>query len=92
MSSESKLSVEQLVAAGVERELKAVLDNAAEGLHWVGRDGTILWANKTELALLGYTPEEYIGRHIAELHVDAPVIDDILARLSRGETLDRTCA
>ena len=32
------------VAEVVDRELKACLDHAAEGLHFVGRDGTIkLW-------------------------------------------------
>ena len=76
-----------MVAARVDQELKNLLDHAAEGLHWVGPDGTILWANQTELRLLGYSPEEYIGRHIGEFHVDPPVIDDILDRLARGETL-----
>ena len=76
------------LAARVDEELKRCLDNAAEGLHWVGPDGTILWANQTELALLGYSAEEYVGRHIAEFHVDQPVIEDILTRLTRGETLN----
>jgi len=42
------------IAEVVDRELKACLDHAAEGLHFVGADGTILWANQTELDLLGY--------------------------------------
>lgn len=70
-----------------EWELRDFLDNAAVGLHWVGPDGTILWANRSELELLGYTPEEYVGRHIAEFHADAPVIADILERLTHNETL-----
>ena len=77
----------EALAERVDEHLKRCLDHAAEGLHWVGPDGTILWANQTELDLLGYTAEEYIGHHIAEFHVDAPVIEDILARLTRGETL-----
>jgi PAS domain S-box-containing protein len=80
-------AVAREVAELVERELKHCLDHAAEGLHWVGPDGTILWANQTELDLLGYARDEYIGHNIAEFHVDEPVIDDILARLARGETL-----
>ncbi|HEV3484673.1 MAG TPA: PAS domain S-box protein [Vicinamibacterales bacterium] len=75
------------IAELVDRELKQCLDRAAEGLHWVGPDGTILWANQTELDLLGYSRDEYIGHNIAEFHVDRGVIDDILARLTRGETL-----
>jgi PAS domain S-box-containing protein len=70
-----------------EAALADFLDNAAIPLHWVGADGTILRANKAELGLLGYAPEEYVGRHIAEFHVDPAVIADILRRLTAGETL-----
>jgi PAS domain S-box-containing protein len=70
-----------------ERDLRDFFDNASVGLHWVGPDGVILRVNQTELDMLGYTREEYAGRHIAEFHVDADVIDDILRRLSAGETL-----
>ncbi len=70
-----------------ERELADFVENAAEGLHRVGPDGTILWANKAELSLLGYRWEEYVGRHIAEFHADPDVIGDILRRLNAGETL-----
>ena len=70
-----------------ERELSDFFDNAAVGLHWVGPDGTVLRVNDTELAMLGYTREEYVGHHIAEFHVSAPVIGDILTRLTAGETL-----
>lgn len=62
-------------------------ENAALSLHWVGPDGTILKANRYELDFLGYERDEYEGHSIAEFHVDADVIEDILARLSRGETL-----
>jgi PAS domain-containing protein len=71
------------------RELEDFFENGAIGLHIVSGTGIILRANKAELALLGYTPEEYVGRRIAEFHADAPVIGDILQRLSCGEDLDR---
>ncbi|MBW8877741.1 MAG: MEDS domain-containing protein [Acidobacteria bacterium] len=70
-----------------ERELSDFLENAVEGLHQVGADGTILWANQAELDMLGYEPDQYIGHHIAEFHLDRDVIDDILSKLQRGETL-----
>jgi PAS domain S-box-containing protein len=70
-----------------ERELSDFVENAAEGLHRVGADGTILWANKAELQMLGYRWEEYVGHNIAEFHADEPVIGNILCRLSAGETL-----
>jgi PAS domain S-box-containing protein len=64
-----------------------LFENGALGLHFVGADGIILNANQAELDFLGYSREEYIGHHIAQFHVDAPVIEDILARLNRKETL-----
>ncbi|MBC7933101.1 MAG: PAS domain S-box protein [Rubrivivax sp.] len=70
-----------------ERELADFIENASLGLHWVGADGTILWANQAELDLLGYTREEYVGRNITEFHADREVIDDILQRLTNKETL-----
>lgn len=68
-----------------EAELRDFVENATVSLHWVGADGTILWANRAELELLGYASEEYIGRNIVEFHVDRPVIDDILGRLLSKE-------
>ncbi len=70
-----------------ERELADFFENATEGLHWVGPDGTILRANRAELDLLGYTAEEYVGHKIAEFHADEGVIADILRRLQAGEEL-----
>jgi PAS domain S-box-containing protein len=70
-----------------QAELTDFVENATVGLHWVGPDGIILWANKAELDLLGYSKGEYIGRHIAEFHADPPVISDILCRLTGGEEL-----
>jgi PAS domain S-box-containing protein len=70
-----------------EKEFADFVENAAEGLHRVGAEGTILWANKAELQMLGYRWEEYVGRHIADFHVDAPVIESILAKLEAGCTL-----
>jgi PAS domain S-box-containing protein len=67
--------------------LRDFLENAPQGLRRVGPDGLILWANRAELEMLGYTREEYVGRHIAEFYADAPVIEDFLARLALGETL-----
>jgi PAS domain S-box-containing protein len=70
-----------------ETELRDFLENAVVGMHWVAADGTILWANKAELNLLGYERDEYVGRHISEFHADVAVIADILQRLGRNEEL-----
>jgi PAS domain S-box-containing protein len=73
-----------------EQELADFFDNATVGLHWAGPDGTILRANRAELAMLGYSADEYIGHCIAEFHVDGSTIDGILGRLRSGETV-RAC-
>ncbi len=70
-----------------QRELSDFFENAVEGLHKVGPDGTILWANRAECNLLGYSEAEYVGHPITEFHADADVIADILQRLQRGESL-----
>ncbi|MEO6727075.1 MAG: PAS domain S-box protein, partial [Blastocatellia bacterium] len=71
-----------------QQELKDFVENATVGLHWVGPDGIILWANRADRESLGYTQEEYVGHHIAEFHADQEVINDILHRLTHNETLD----
>jgi len=70
-----------------EEQLRDFVENAPLGLHRVGPDGTILWANQAELDLLGYAANEYVGRNIAAFHADADVIEDILVRLRGGEVL-----
>lgn len=70
-----------------EDQLRDFLDNAVDGIHWVDADGIILYANKAELALLGYSRTEYVGRNITEFHVDRDVIQDLLGRLRSGQTI-----
>jgi PAS domain S-box-containing protein len=77
----------QKALARREKELLDFVENASEGLHKVAANGIILWANRAELDLLGYAPEEYIGRHIAQFHADEDVINGMLARLQAGESL-----
>jgi PAS domain S-box-containing protein len=70
-----------------EEELAEFFENAAVGLHCAGPGGTILRVNHAELSMLGYDREEYVGRDIAEFHADPEVVEDILRRLARRETL-----
>jgi PAS domain S-box-containing protein/excisionase family DNA binding protein len=84
-SAERKRAEQEL--RRTEAELHDFLEQAVVGLHWVGADGTILWANQAELDMLGYSAEEYIGHHIAEFHADQDAIADILQRLTAKQTL-----
>ncbi len=70
-----------------DRELREFLDHATVGLRWVGPDGRILWANRAELDLVGYSEAEYIGRHIADFLVEPKIAADMLGRLAREESL-----
>ena len=84
----ARLRQAEAAASRSQRELQDFFDNASLGMHWVGPEGLIQTANKAELAMLGYRREEYVGRHIAEFHVDRAVIDDILQRLHAGEVIE----
>jgi PAS domain S-box-containing protein len=70
-----------------EEQLRDFVENATLGLHRVASDGTILWANRAELQMLGYDESEYVGRRIDEFHADQSTIDHIMSRLSCGEEL-----
>jgi PAS domain S-box-containing protein/excisionase family DNA binding protein len=70
-----------------QRELDDFVENAVVGLHRVGPDGRILWANRAELDLLGYARDEYVGRPVADFHADPSTIADILRRLAAREEL-----
>jgi PAS domain S-box-containing protein len=71
-----------------ERALKDYFENASICLHWVNNDGFIVWANLAELNLLGYTEDEYIGRHISEFHANKGAIEDIMWRLTNKQRIE----
>lgn len=71
-----------------ERELADFFENAPVGLHWIGPEGRILRANRAELALLGYSREEFVGRHISEFHEKPEIARMMLDLLRAGETFD----
>ena len=70
-----------------KEQIISFLETASIGMHWVGPDGIILWANAADFKMLGYEREEYVGHPIAEFHADQSVITNILARLWRNEKL-----
>jgi PAS domain S-box-containing protein len=70
-------------------EIEDFFENGSMPLHIVSAEGIILRANKAELAMLGYRPDEYIGQPITSFHADAETIGDILLTLSACRRLDR---
>ena len=51
-----------------DEELIDFFQNAPIAMHWLNGNGTVLWANQTELNVLGYTAEEYIGKSCLYTH------------------------
>jgi PAS domain S-box-containing protein len=68
-------------------DLNDFIEQGAMPLHWVDRNGIIIWANRAELEMMGYTREEYIGQPIARFHADQNIVSDVLTRLSADETI-----
>ncbi|CAN0243565.1 unnamed protein product [Ectocarpus sp. 6 AP-2014] len=63
-------------------------DEAPIALHWLGGDGKVIWANKRELEVLGYTREEYIGQEITKFCPDSSeTVLDIFKELGSGNTI-----
>lgn len=70
-----------------EKNLSDFFENAAVGLHWASPEGIIQRVNQTELKLLGYSREEFVGRHIREFHVEPKVADELFQRLHAGDSV-----
>ena len=72
--------------AGDEPEDPALdhLLHAPTPMSRVAPDGTILWANAAELALLGLQADEYVGRNVRSFHVDAPSAPALLEAIASG--------
>ena len=86
----------QLVRWAEEREelrrshdrLRALIENASDGITVLDADGRILYEGTSAERLLGYTPEEMLGRHIGDFISPedvAPVIDKIHRALENPE-------
>ena len=63
LSSEERADLLARIAA-LDAEVATLsdfLENANTPLHSVGPDGVVRWANRAELAVLGYAREEYVA-------------------------------
>jgi PAS domain S-box-containing protein len=68
----NRLELEEQVARRT-RQFLDLYDQAPCGYHSLSQDGVVLEVNKTELALLGYSRDEYVGHRIAEFMAPASV-------------------
>ncbi len=72
-----------------EGELADFFENATIAIQSIGPDGTVLRANRAQLELLGYAADDYVGRPAAPHFEDPALVEDMLARLQRGESVER---
>lgn len=72
-----------------DTELRNLAEQVPTAIHHLNPDGTIIWANPAELALLGYDQADYVGQPVAHFHDDPGVSARILACLRRGEAVRR---
>jgi len=70
-----------------DSDLQEFLENAVLGMHWMAPDGTILWANHSELLLLGYQAQDFVGRDFADFAEEPEIIHGLLQRLATGECI-----
>jgi PAS domain S-box-containing protein len=61
------------------------LQNAPIGVSLFDAKGHILDVNQTELELLGYQRQEYLGKNLREVYSDPQLLDEIIINLSGGQ-------
>jgi PAS domain S-box-containing protein len=69
-----------------EARYRNLVDTAQEGIWSMDKEGKTTFANRRMAEMLGYTPEEMLGRPVADfVHGDgSSVVSGILERRSRG--------
>jgi PAS domain S-box-containing protein len=70
-----------LALATSQQGISDFMQNASLGIHWVDRDGIVVWANHAELEMLGYERGEYIGQALHDFHVDRVAIRSAFEQL-----------
>ncbi len=78
-----------------ETRFREMFDDAPIGYHELDAEGRIIRVNRTELALLGYSAGEMLGRHVWEFVEDGElshraVLDKLAGILPSGQSIERT--
>jgi len=83
----SLVEAQQAVAAS-ERELQGILDNMQDTYYRTDAGGRVVRASRSVFNLLGYKPDEVLGKPLADLYFDPADRQDFLLRMAeRGGTL-----
>ena len=70
-----------------ESALADFFDQAPLGLLWVSPDGRIMRVNRAQLALFGESQESLFGRKLIEFSATPELVEAMLERLARRESL-----
>jgi two-component system sensor histidine kinase VicK len=71
-----------------DADLIDFFQNAPIAMHWLNGEGIILWANQTELNVLGYTAEEFIGQPIMNFCPDEKeLVLELFLQLGSGNSI-----
>ena len=78
MRSAKREADEALIASA--RRLHALLENSADGITLLDAQGRVLWDSPAARSMLGYSPEEWIGKDAFQLvhPEDLPMVGDVL--------------
>jgi PAS domain S-box-containing protein len=83
LRDEKRLAQEHLLAS--ERRFRALIEQSSDGIFLFGAQGEILYSSPSSLRVLGYVPEEIVGRSALELvHAD----DQSAARIQLDQLLE----
>lgn len=74
------------------RQLRAFTSNEDIGLQVIDHEGKITWSDNGTARLLGYAPNEWVGRPFATIHADAALAGDIQASLATGQAVENVRA
>ncbi|MGB8992111.1 MAG: PAS domain S-box protein [Desulfobaccales bacterium] len=69
--------------------LENVLDNSADSIGIVDRQGTVIKWNKASADVFGYSAAELTGKSAFELYADKTELEEMLARLRRDGSVHR---
>eukprot|EP00698_Gefionella_okellyi_P022655 TRINITY_DN753_c0_g2_i1.p1 TRINITY_DN753_c0_g2~~TRINITY_DN753_c0_g2_i1.p1 ORF type:complete len:960 (+),score=226.98 TRINITY_DN753_c0_g2_i1:54-2882(+) len=82
----------QQTAAQLRKEISVrklaeveLFDRLSSPANWIDANGFVLRANEAEIALLGYTRQEYVGQTWANFFVDPAAYGDLWKRLTTGD-------
>jgi two-component system sensor histidine kinase VicK len=71
-----------------DADLIDFFQNAPIAMHWLNGEGIVLWANQTELNVLGYTAEEFIGKPIMNFCPDEKeLVLELFLQLGSGNSI-----